>query len=445
MVADALARLDSFDPSERGMALTKLATGQETSPAAAGNVNMHVHSFFSYNSEGFSPSHIAWAAHEAGLHAAGLCDFDVLDGLEEFVRAGLTLGLRTTVNVETRAFFPEFADVDINSPGEPGVTYIMGAGFTSVPQAGTPQAEMLGHLRETARDRNIALVNRINPQLREIAVNYDSDVVPMTPGGCPTERHIVRSYIERSKSLLEDPQRVAEFWGRVLDMPADDVADILDSPSMDEKVRARLAKRDGLGYEQPTSETFSPVDDFLSWVQSCDAIPMITWLDGTVGGETNPRAMCELMMSKGAAALNIIPDRNWNLSGDDRDLKRQKLREIVDVTRELHLPVNTGTEMNKAGLPFVDDLSGEILAQYRETFVGGANILVGHSILARYADFSYVGEKAAAEFGKASTRNAFFEAVGALRPLDHARADELAELGPDKAYAWFQDQVAARA
>ena len=99
---------------------------------------MHFHSFFSYNAEGWSPSHIAWAAHRAGLYAAGLCDFDVLDGLEEFLQAGELLALRATVNLETRAFVPEYASAEINSPGEPGVTYIMGGGYAAVPEAGTP-------------------------------------------------------------------------------------------------------------------------------------------------------------------------------------------------------------------------------------------------------------------------------------------------------------------
>ena len=443
MSTPALAALDSFDATERRDALSGLATAQEGAAAPTGNVNMHMHSFFSYNSEDYSPSHVAWACRQGGLHASGLCDFDVLDGLDEFLAAGRSLGLRTTVNLETRAFFAEYADVDINSPGEPGVTYIMGAGFTSLPAAGTPQAEMLGHLRSTARERNVGLIDRVNHQLREIAVNYESDVVPLTPGGCPTERHIVRSYIERSTALLADSRRVAEFWSRVLELPADDVGGLLGTPGMDEKVRARLAKRGGLGYEQPTSATFPPVDDFLKWVQSCGAIPMITWLDGTSGGELDPWTMCEGMMSKGAAELNIVPDRNWNLSGDDRDLKRQKLREIVAVAEELHLPVNIGTEMNKAGLPFVDNLSGEILAQYKEIFVRGANIMVGHSLLAQFAGLSYCSAKAAAEFSGLASRNEFFAAVGGLRPVDEACSSTLVDLGPEKAYAWFQDQVAA--
>ena len=113
-----IEQLDSFDPAERRQALKALAEcGGASLPAPSERVNMHLHSFFSYNTKGYSPSHIAWEARRQGLYAAGLCDFDVLDGLEEFLAAGQALGLRATVNLETRAFFSDYAQVDINSPG----------------------------------------------------------------------------------------------------------------------------------------------------------------------------------------------------------------------------------------------------------------------------------------------------------------------------------------
>ena len=116
-LTDIEEQLSSFDPVERREALQQLAgSGQACAPEGM-NVNMHFHSFFSYNAEGWSPARIAWEAHKAGLHAAGLCDFDVIDGLEEFLQAGLTLRLRATVNIETRAYVKEYASVDINSPG----------------------------------------------------------------------------------------------------------------------------------------------------------------------------------------------------------------------------------------------------------------------------------------------------------------------------------------
>ena len=127
-----LLRLNSFDQDERMSVLEKLCEDNSVFPDETANVNMHCHSFFSYNPFGWSPARIAWEAKSAGLYAAGLCDFDVLEGLNEFLRAGEMLKLRTAVHLETRVFVHEFADKEITSPGEPGVTYIMGAGFSKI-------------------------------------------------------------------------------------------------------------------------------------------------------------------------------------------------------------------------------------------------------------------------------------------------------------------------
>ncbi len=442
--AEIEAQLGSFDASERLAALRTLAveSGHDL-PAEGSNVNMHFHSFFSFNAEDWSPSRIAWESRKAGLYAAGLCDFDVLDGLEEFVEAGLVLGLRTTVNLETRAFVSEFADVDINSPGEAGVAYVMGAGFAAPVVAGRAQADGLQGYRDRARARNIALVERINATLPDIAIDYGTDVLPLTPAGGATERHIVRAYTNKAMEVLEHPEPTAEFWAGVLDKDVLEVIELLaDLPALEDAVRARLVKRGGIGYIAPSPDTFPRVDDFIDWVASCSAIPMTTWLDGTSGGESDPVAMLECMRAKGAVALNIIPDRNWNIADpEQRAVKVANLDAVAAAANAMDLPVNIGTEMNKRGLPFVDSLDVEALAPHKETFLRGARIMVGHMLLLRYAGFSYVGEEAKAEFADVKARNAFFEHVGACPPLTPQEAQELAGMEADAAYGWFRDRA----
>jgi len=426
--------LDSFDPSVRRPALAALAAAAP-GPTPGPNVNMHIHSFFSYNAKGWSPSRIAWESRRAGLYAAGLCDFDVLDGLEEFLDASLALGLRATVNLETRAYLREFAAVEINSPGEAGVTYIMGGGFSRVPAPGTAPAALLRQLREQAATRNRALVARINPHVGAAAVDYERDVVPLSPGRCPTERHIVRAYATRSQAAHRTEADLVAFWVALLGKSADEVRALLvNGPAFEERIRARLAKQGGLGYEPPTDKTFPPADDFIAWVLACDALPMITWLDGTSKGEADPMAMLTCLQAKGAAAVNIVPDRNWNYKDPAaRALKTQKLKEFVEACDRVDLPLNIGTEMNRDGLPFADDLTGEALAPYRATFTRGAQVMVGHSVLGRYAGFSYVGAAARAEFGHdVKAKNRFFAAVGALPPLTGERAQQFVQAGPAK-------------
>ena len=59
---------------------------------AGTDVNLHAHTFCSYNCYGYSPTKYAWLARNAGLAVAGIVDFDVLDGLDEFYEAGRLVG-----------------------------------------------------------------------------------------------------------------------------------------------------------------------------------------------------------------------------------------------------------------------------------------------------------------------------------------------------------------
>ena len=83
------ARLNDFDPATRAAALNELATladaGEIQCPPAADVANMHCHTFFSYNAYGYSPSGLAWLGRRNGTRLMGIVDFDVLDGVDEFL------------------------------------------------------------------------------------------------------------------------------------------------------------------------------------------------------------------------------------------------------------------------------------------------------------------------------------------------------------------------
>ncbi len=438
-----IEQLDSFDPAERAQALHDLvARGDALWPEPLERVNMHLHSFFSYNTKGYSPSHIAWEARCQGLFAAGLCDFDVLDGLEEFLAAGQKLGLRATVNLETRAFVRDYAQVEINSPGEPGVTYIMGTGFARRPGPESRAAATLLQYRCQAGERNRALVARINAKLPIIALDYETEVLPLSPGACPTERHIVMAYRGKAEAVFKTPAALFAFWAKLMKARTADLAAwCQNTPVIEDKIRAVLAKSGGIGYARPTEKTFPPLDAFVAWVRDCQALPTATWLDGTSRGEADARTMLECLRAQGVCALNIIPDRNHRISDAVvREVKMRKLAEIVAVADEFNFPINIGTEMNKEGQPFVDDTLGAALRPYHASFLRGACIMVGQTLLARYADFAYVSAAAQAEFGNnTAKKNAFFEAVGRLPPLTAVRAAQLSLLGPNKALACLRD------
>ena len=173
---------DSLDSAVRSNAL------QETM-AYLRPFNMHCHTFFSYNGYGYSPTHIAAIAAKAGWRAAGLVDFDVLDGVDEFLAACAALRVPAVAGMETRVFVPELADAEINSPGEPGVAYHLGMNFRSS-QVPAQWSAFAAELKAKANGRTRQVVEKVNTVLSEIALDFDAEAAARTPSGNVTERHL---------------------------------------------------------------------------------------------------------------------------------------------------------------------------------------------------------------------------------------------------------------
>ena len=66
--------LSSFDASLRRAELTSLAASTPF-PPENDRVNMHIHTFFSYNGEGWSPARIAYEMKKLGVYSAAICAF----------------------------------------------------------------------------------------------------------------------------------------------------------------------------------------------------------------------------------------------------------------------------------------------------------------------------------------------------------------------------------
>ena len=371
-------QLSSFDAGERRAALEALAA--QVGPASPKEeVNLHYHTFFSFNANGWSPSRIAWESRKYGLEVAGIIDFDVLDGMEEFLAAGELLGLKTVAGLETRVFIRELADKVISSPNEPGIAYFMAAGCYQWPPAGSEAKRILKSMSQMARSRNLGLMQRVNAYLDEVQLDYEKDVIPLTPSGNATERHMLTAYDRKAREVFGE--KAAEFWARKLEVPQSDMAALIpDKPKFHEKMRSKLMKFGGVGYVPPESGSFPTIEAAIEMIRGMDALPMIAWLDGTNPGEEDTIGFLELLRSKGVTSINIIPDRNWNIKDPgEKAVKIRKLDEVVKAARRFAMPISVGTEMNRAGLPFVDDFSAPELRPYVQDFLDGARRIYDHS------------------------------------------------------------------
>ena len=380
-------QLNDFSPAVRTRALSELAVlaqqgavDLETEREVA---NLHCHTFFSFNAYGYSPSGLAWLAKRRGFKLMGIVDFDVLDGVEEFLDACELLEVRGSAGMETRVYIPEFATREINSPGEPGVYYYMGIGFSSS-QPPVSAAPILAGMRRRAEQRNRVMAERINAYLSPVTIDYDRHVLPFTPAGNATERHMLAAYIRAAAEHFTD---AVPFWAEKLKIAPEQVAaQIGDGPKFQNTVRSKLMKRGGVGYAQPGPDAFPSVEEVNQLVTACGALPCATWLDGLSAGEQAMEELLNLLIEKGAAALNIVPDRNWNIPDPElRRVKIQNLYAVVALAEKLDLPLNIGTEMNAPGQKLIDDFDAPELAPVRQAFLDGAYFIYGHTVMQRGA------------------------------------------------------------
>ncbi|HSV26389.1 MAG TPA: hypothetical protein VLH60_00710, partial [Sedimentisphaerales bacterium] len=379
--------LDNFKASVRHKAMGDLMelvhAGKLKFEEGAGWVNMHSHTFYSYNAYGYSPSKLAWLARRRGLAAAGAVDFDVLHGLEEFHEACRKVGLRGCTGIETRVFVPEFADKEMTSPGEPGITYHMGVGFPTAMLRGE-QEKFLGSLAATSKARNAGLVGRVNKYLSPVQLDYDRDVLSLTPSGNATERHICLAYALKAKMHFQKEHDLENFWCEKLGVERKKL-DLPDGPGLQAAIRSKTMKKGGVGYVKPDGGDFPTMAKMNEFVLAAGGVPCLTWLDGTSEGEQQIEKMLDVAMATGVEMVNIVPDRNYTAGKGTEDAKYRNLWQFIDIARRRDLPVIMGTEMNSPGQKFVDDFGAAELSPFLADALAGAYVVYGHFAMQRYA------------------------------------------------------------
>ena len=421
-----------FDSNVRASALREEAKRAEF-PSPTTLVNAHAHTFYSFNYKGYSPSRFALEAKRQGLEMGGIVDFDVLDGLEEFWAASRLLDLKACVGIESRVFVPEFSNPVINSPGEPGISYHMGTGFTSTEIP--PEAQsFLDGMRRTSEDRNRAMVDRVNAFLAPLALDYEADVMPLTPEGNATERHLCLAYARKAAKDFPDESALRAFWGGKLGFSPEDLKDLPDGRGMTDLIRSKTMKQGGAGYVQPDSGSFPKMAEMNEFVLKCGALPTFTWLDGNSEGEQAIEELIEIGRSTGVVVFNVIPDQ-----------KLANLKKVIRLTEELKLPLLGGTEMNSPGQKFVDDFDSPELSPFHPVFLRGSRILHAHSTLQRISGMGYLSDWAQGQFAEVGAKNEFYAEFGdVFSPrADDRLADSLnSEMGASEVLVLARESMA---
>ena len=352
-------QLNSFDPAVRAGALAEVRKIYSA-------FNMHCHSFYSYNGYGYSPSMLAALAKENNWRSAMLVDFDVLDGVDEFLAASRALGLKAAAGMETRVFIPELADVEINSPGEPGIAYHLGCGFSASAVPASEKA-FADDLRNKANARTRTLVEKVNTYLAEIALDFNAVAKELTPNGNVTERHVCTAYRQMAEKRFQGGE-LAAYWSEKL-------GKFEENPvKLEALIRSKTMKRGGVGYVAPTPESFPTLEEMNKFIVNCGAAPTLAWLNGLSAGENDVDRLFELHLKYGLKAATLIPDRNWRADTPEKQAQlTTELDRFVAAANKYNIPLLAGTEMNAPGQLIADDYTIAPLIKHLDAFIAGAD------------------------------------------------------------------------
>ncbi len=113
---------------------------------------------------------------------------------------------------------------------------------------------------------------------------------------------------------------LGKFWSEKLGVKPESLQ-LPEGRSLLDAIRAKTMKQGGVGYVVPGKGSFPLISETNKFILAAGAIPAITWLNGLSDGEKAIEELFEVEMSTGAAALNIIPDRNYTPGVKDEKLK----------------------------------------------------------------------------------------------------------------------------
>lgn len=415
-------QLDSFSLEERKsafLALVEKAKQDEVVfPEPLPLVNLHFHTFFSFNACGYSPLHILWLAKKRGLRMAGSVDFDVLHALPEFLWGGLTIHLAVSSGLETRIFLPEFRDKELSSPNEPGVAYYMGNGFTRLPEKDSRAEVILTKLYQIAQARNRKVLEKINAYLAPVEVDYERDVLPLTPSQNPTERHLVVALAAKAEKVIPDLEERVRFWSEKLEEQPEKVKTLFsDRASFYDLIRMRLMKFGGVGYVKQDAGDFPTLQEVNEMIWELHAIPSFSWLYGLSSGEQDTARLFDFCLDEGVETIFFVPDRNWNVPNEEeRRVKVERMYRMVEEAKKRHMPIFVGTELNRYGQKFVDDFDSPYLAPLTPYFLWSASLLWGHVVMELQSQRGYSSSWARKHLPDRRVRNEFFARLGEKTP-----------------------------
>lgn len=341
--------------------MNEMRAGNIPSPVFGNDVNNHIHTTYSFSP--YSPTRAVWEAYRAGLRSAGLMDHDSICGAQEFIEAGMTAGIATTIGIECRTDFSStpLAGQKLNNPEQHSNAYIA---IHGIPHNRISAFEkFFAPYIEARSKRNMLMTDRINSLLAScgIKIDYVNDVLPLSnyhDGGTVTERHLLFSLGRKITDAFGRGERLFSFLksdlGLIISADAAERLHEENNPYFDYDLLGVLKGEFSKAFYIDATDECPDVNEVISFSKKCRSIVAYAYLGdvtASVNGDIRPQKfeddnLDELIVQLkelGFEAVTYMPARNT----------AAQLSRIIALCRKNDLLEISGEDINSPRQPFV--------------------------------------------------------------------------------------------
>lgn len=386
-------------------------------PVNGEDINNHIHTTYSFSP--YSPSKAVWRAYTAGLCTAGIMDHDSIGGAEEFIEAGKTVGLPTTIGLEMRVDFSEtpISGRRINNPDQDSIAYmaIHGVPHTQIERT----ARFMQGSRDKRNVRNRKMVEKINARLGGdgLSLDFEKDVLPLSlshMGGGVTERHLLYALAEKMCKVFGRGQGIIDYLTDKMGIAISEKLRIylldVSNPFYEYDLLGAL-KSDVSSIYIDADEECMDVREAIAFADSIGAISAYAYL-GDVGqsvtGDKRAQAfedsyldqLFEVISELGFKAVTYMPSRNTE----------QQLARLRKLCEKYSLFQISGEDINSPRQLFI---CSALQNPVYHNLVDSTWALIGHELAAtKDIELGMFSQRSLKKYGDLNSRIEFFGKLG---------------------------------
>jgi hypothetical protein len=365
------------------------------------DVNTHIHTPYSFSAFG-SIKEIFTMAKTENISVIGINDFFVTEGYDDFCMEALKHRIFPLFNIEFMGLLKEEQrlSIRINDPNNPGRCYFSGKGLDYPFHLQPSYLNMLETVIGQSQQQVKTMIHKTNDWFAGIDIplrlDYE-DIRTKCARNLVRERHIAKAIRIAVYEYANNEQERIGLLQKIFGMKRP-VSAISDISGIENEIRSKLLKADGMAFVAEDESAFMTLDDIIRLISDAGGIPCYpVLLDDRNGNfteyEKDPGGLYSELAKRNIGCIEFIPGRNH----------ADHLLKYIRYFHDKGFVILLGTEHNAPGMiPLTCYTRGKVPLDnfLREISYEGACVVAAHQYLRANQKTGFINKQGLPIFDK---------------------------------------------